>query len=65
MELLKDKRIENRYSYRLISKELGMSYEWYRTIETNNSLIKIRDLRKLIPLLNLTNEDIIKIVKGE
>lgn len=58
MEILKQKRVENNYSFKYMAKELGISKTYYWQLEHNQRRISYEMAVKIAKIFNKKPDDI-------
>lgn len=65
MDTIRNQRIKNGITQEELAESIGVSPRQMQRIENNESSTKISTLKKIIKELNMTDEQIIKIMRGE
>ena len=65
MDTIRNKRIEKGITQEKLAEKIGVSPRQMQRIENNESSTKISTLKKIIKELNMTDEEIIEIIRNE
>lgn len=65
MDTIRNKRIKKGITQEKLAEKIGVSPRQMQRIENNESSTKISTLKKIIKELNMTDEEIIEIIRNE